>query len=246
MRAMVLLAADTSTTRGSVALKVPDSKVMERDLPEGLPHSETLLPAIQELLAASGLGPKDVTALAVGVGPGAFTGLRVGLSTFKGLAFTSRLPLAPVPSLDAVAYPLLLEGRKALVAADARKGELYAACYSGITPEGLPARDCDVALITHHAFSQFCLRCPAGKRIVAGTGLAMIKGMVDSIPFLAPAGDDMAYPRASFVMEIGQKMLDLGRSVTPSELFPFYVRPPDATPYREAAGPASGNSPGRK
>ena len=242
----VLLAADTSTTRGSIGLKIADSRVMERPLPEGLPHSETLLPAILELLTSSGLGPEDVTALAIGVGPGAFTGLRVGLSTFKGLAFTSQLPVAPVSSLDAVAYPFLLEGQRAIVAADARKSEIYVAGYSGITPEGLPGRDCEISLLPHHAFSQFIMNCPDGERIVAGTGLAMIRGTVDSTPYLTPAGDDMAYPRASFILEIGRKLLDVGRSVTSFELVPFYVRPPDAAPHRGMAPPVNDNPRGNR
>jgi len=224
---MIIVAADTSTQAGSVALRKSGGKVLEEPLPKGRPHSETLLPAIDALLAASGVKRRDVTALAVGVGPGAFTGLRVGLATVKGWAMASSLQLAPVPSLDAVAFPLLARGESVLVCGDARKGELYAAFYPGMDDDGLPRCEGDVALIKPQSLLHFCRERSVRDVAVVGTGLDLVRETVKEVAGLTPGDDAYAHPGASAVLSLGERLLSLGRSVEPSQLVPCYVRAPD-------------------
>jgi tRNA threonylcarbamoyladenosine biosynthesis protein TsaB len=126
---MLLLAADTTTANGSVALAQGDQVVGELRLPVRENHSSTLLPAIESLLRSSGRGPRDIDVWAVAVGPGAFTGLRVGISTIQGLALASSRPCVGVSALHALAAGAV--GRAAHVVAlmDAFRNEVYAQVF---------------------------------------------------------------------------------------------------------------------
>ena len=134
---MKLLAVDTATLTASVA-------VVELTDPVGAPvvraavdvatdaHSERLLPAIADVIAAAGLAVGGLDAIAVGAGPGSFTGLRIGLATAKGLAFAAGRPLWLASSLGALAWDLAgvaAPGALVVPALDARRGELYAGFY---------------------------------------------------------------------------------------------------------------------
>ncbi|MCL2635563.1 MAG: tRNA (adenosine(37)-N6)-threonylcarbamoyltransferase complex dimerization subunit type 1 TsaB, partial [Betaproteobacteria bacterium] len=116
---MLILALETSTELGSCALW-RDGAVLERRCPSGRPHSETLLPLVRELLGEAGVGIAALDAIAFGVGPGAFTGLRVACGAAQGLAVAAGRPLLPVTSLEAMA--LQAGDGEVLALLDARMG----------------------------------------------------------------------------------------------------------------------------
>jgi tRNA threonylcarbamoyladenosine biosynthesis protein TsaB len=122
------LGIDTATAIASVGLVTSDVTV-ERARPMASSHARTLLPAIDEVLAAAGIGLEAVDLFAVSVGPGSFTGLRIGLAVVKGLALATGKPAVGVPTLHA--YALAVGPRPGMVwpVLDARKGEVYAAGY---------------------------------------------------------------------------------------------------------------------
>ena len=138
---MRLLAVDTSTLTGAVALLEDDTLVAESRLNVALTHGERLLPAIDGILAAAGWSLAELDALAVAVGPGSFTGLRIGVSTVKGLAFATGKPTVPVSTLEALAWSLPLAAHPVCPVLDARKGEVYTALFltRGDQPERLRA-----------------------------------------------------------------------------------------------------------
>jgi len=123
---MQILALETSTELGSCALW-RDGEVFERTCPLGRSHSETLLPLVRELLAEAGLKVGQLDAIAFGVGPGAFTGLRVACGAAQGLAVAANLPLLPVTSLETMAA--LAGAERVLALLDARMGEVYSGAY---------------------------------------------------------------------------------------------------------------------
>jgi tRNA threonylcarbamoyladenosine biosynthesis protein TsaB len=136
-----ILAIDTSSAWCSVALSVNDGveRIAERHELLGPSASQHLLPWITDLLKQEGMALRDLDAIAVGVGPGAFTGVRLSIAVVQGLAYATHLPLAPVASLDAIAasaidHPLIqaMDAGKHefTVAIDARMGEVYWANYS--------------------------------------------------------------------------------------------------------------------
>jgi tRNA threonylcarbamoyl adenosine modification protein YeaZ len=129
----VLLAFDTATPSVTVALHDGERVVAERRSEQRMKHGEQLAPLIEQVLADAGVVRQDLTALAVGVGPGPFTGLRVGLVTARTLAYVLDLPVYGVCSLDVVALQAALGddpvGTDFVVATDARRKEVYLARY---------------------------------------------------------------------------------------------------------------------
>ncbi|MDF1524828.1 MAG: tRNA (adenosine(37)-N6)-threonylcarbamoyltransferase complex dimerization subunit type 1 TsaB [bacterium] len=224
---MIILAADTSTSQGSVALREPKGAVLREDLDSTRPHSETLLPGVERVLFRAGFTRKDVQAIAVGIGPGAFTGLRVGLATFKAWAAASGLPLIPVVSMDAVAWPLLREGTPTVVLTDARKGEVYAAYYPSLEEGALPRRQGEMMLLPYNEVSSWVSSLNDPDVHLVGTGLSLLeeKGLLNDIEDVE-AGSGA--PDAAWVLALGEVLFSLGRTVEPSGLIPCYVRPPDA------------------
>lgn len=127
---MYILAADTTTPAGSVALLNKNKLLAEINSEAGLSHSENLLPSIDFLLKKFEMTIGEIDGLALAIGPGSFTGIRVGMSTFKSLAFASGRPVAPVSTLEAMAWKLRHpQARLLCPMMDAKKGEVYAALF---------------------------------------------------------------------------------------------------------------------
>jgi tRNA threonylcarbamoyladenosine biosynthesis protein TsaB len=141
----VLLTFDTSAPTVTVALHDGEDVVAEQVSERALKHGEELAPAIEAVMRQVGVVRQDLTAVGVGVGPGPFTGLRVGLVTARTLAFVLEVPVYGVCSLDVLAIEAVDTGVVAgdfVVATDARRKEVYLAAYdeSGVRLEG-PAVD---------------------------------------------------------------------------------------------------------
>lgn len=131
---MIMLAMDTSTSAISVAVHDAEQVLAERSVLDPRAHTEHLAPLVHDALSSAGLRPADITDVAVGVGPGPFTGLRVGLVTARVLAYTVGVPCHGVVSLDALAHEALRSGAfdgsgEFAVATDARRKEVYWARY---------------------------------------------------------------------------------------------------------------------
>ncbi|MDE3206824.1 MAG: tRNA (adenosine(37)-N6)-threonylcarbamoyltransferase complex dimerization subunit type 1 TsaB [Acidobacteriota bacterium] len=126
---MRVLAIDTATSQVSVAVAVDGEVVGQVALRAGRRHGETLAPAIKALVALSGVELSSIGRIAVDVGPGLFTGLRVGLATAKALGAALDVPVATCTSLDLLAHPLRWEGRPVASVVDARRGEVFWALY---------------------------------------------------------------------------------------------------------------------
>ena len=128
----MLLAFDTATPHVTVALHDGDAVVATYESEESMRHGEMLAPGIAQVLAEAGASARDLTAVAVGVGPGPFTGLRVGLVTARTLAFVRGIPVHGVCSLDILAAAGIDAGLEEFaVATDARRKEVYLASYAG-------------------------------------------------------------------------------------------------------------------
>lgn len=126
---MKILAVETSTIIGGVAILDDDKLIAEGRLGIKSIHSERLMCHIDFLLKSSRLELSDIDFFAVSVGPGSFTGLRVGISTVKGLAFATNKMIAPVSSLEALALNVVETDHYICPVIDARKGEVYTSIY---------------------------------------------------------------------------------------------------------------------
>ena len=125
----VLLACDTTQSACSVAVKIGAAEARQNMLEMARGHAEALMPLMQDFMAAEGLAMADLTHLAVTVGPGTFTGTRVGLSAMRGLALALNLPLVGIGSLQAMALASDAP-RPRLVAIDARRDSFYCQAFS--------------------------------------------------------------------------------------------------------------------
>lgn len=146
----LILAIDTATTCSSVALTrggVGEGEVVASlSLNSGVTHSRRLLTAIDWLLSEAGIDLQGVDGLAVSLGPGSFTGLRIGMATVKGLATALDKPLLGVSTLDALA--LNCTGERLICAVlDARKKEVYT-CFYRVDLQGIPRRDGAIRVVT--------------------------------------------------------------------------------------------------
>jgi tRNA threonylcarbamoyladenosine biosynthesis protein TsaB len=160
---MLILALDTTTFSGSVAVLRKTKLLGEVNLESPLTHSEKLLPAVNFILESNKLDIQDVDGYALSVGPGSFTGIRIGLSTIKSFAWASGKPIAPVSTLEALALKLINPQRRLLSPLlDAKKGEVYAALFEStakkvteVVPQGAYSPDRFFSLLPSHRIIHF-------------------------------------------------------------------------------------------
>ncbi len=220
---MKLLGVESATLSGGVALLDGDRLLGEITLNIAITHSERLMSAVDRLLADCGLAPADLDGLAVSVGPGSFTGLRVGIATVKALAMALDLPVAAVPTLDALASRLPFADAAVCPILDARKGEVYLSLYRW--RDGGMAREWDyLALPPELAAAR--LDAPV---ILLGDGIEACRPWLDRLGAearVAPAAQRM--PSAASVAGLGRAALSAGAGVGADSLAPLYLRPSEA------------------
>jgi tRNA threonylcarbamoyladenosine biosynthesis protein TsaB len=220
---MKLLAVESATLSGGVALLDGDRLLGEITLNIAITHSERLMSAVDRLLADCGLAPADLDGLAVSVGPGSFTGLRVGIATVKALAMALELPVAAVPTLDALASRLPFADAPVCPILDARKGEVYLSLYRW--RDGGMAREWDyLALPPELAAAR--LDAPV---ILLGDGIEACRPWLDRLGAdarVTPAAQRM--PSAAAVAGLGRAALSAGAGVSADSLAPLYLRSSEA------------------
>ena len=217
----MLLAFDTSSAAVTVALATPTGEIVASSTTvDALRHGELLAPAIAAALTAAGATPRDLTGIAVGVGPGPFTGLRVGLVTARTMGEALGIEVSGVCSLDILARQSSLSLPVA-VATDARRKEIYWALYDGPAADGSRRRLEGPAVDKPAEVAHVLSGLP-----VIGRGAVLyadVLGVVD--------GDVAEYPSAEVLATgVATRTLEV---VTPE---PLYLRRPDVT---MSAGPKS-------
>ncbi|MER2515616.1 tRNA (adenosine(37)-N6)-threonylcarbamoyltransferase complex dimerization subunit type 1 TsaB [Candidatus Accumulibacter phosphatis] len=211
MRAMNLLAIETSTELGSIALW-REGELLRRACPIGVAHSETLLPLIRATLHEAGLRLADLNAIAFAAGPGSFTGLRVACGVAQGLAVAHQLPVVPVGTLEAMA--LSSAGQRVIVVLDARMGEVYYACYAD-----------GVALATVAVAHPSALPLPESTGWLAcGNGLKAYPLLRERLAPYVQEWQPELMPDAGAVARIAALRLARGEMVDAADAAPLYVR----------------------
>lgn len=218
---MRILAVDTTTPSGSVAVLEDDRLLAETDVESPSTHSARLLAAIDLLLGSLRLDIKDMDGYAVSPGPGSFTGIRIGLSTVKSFAFASGKAVAPVSSLQALAWKLRDEPA-GLVAPllDAKKGEIYAALFevrAGRLKEIIPQGA--------YAPEQFLARLPAGRAVTfIGNGIDLCGAALRERFKEKARFSDRSRFIAPEVGLLGRAVLNRRKGVSALDLEPLYFR----------------------
>jgi tRNA threonylcarbamoyladenosine biosynthesis protein TsaB len=222
---MKILAIETSTMLGGVA--IADSErglIAETRLNVKTTHSERLMTAIHQTLVQSDLAIDDIAAFAVAAGPGSFTGLRIGLSTAKGLSYATGKPLVTVPTLDAFALAFTYCRYPVCIMLDARKGEVYAAVY----------RSDDDGLVK--IMEETSIRCDdlldllRGTVLFAGEGALLYRDRIcermQERAVVAPP--DKMVPSPAHVAVLGLDRAGRGEFTPAAEAVPLYIRRSEA------------------
>ena len=218
--AMNLLAIETATEACSVAL-IHGQDIIARSEVAPRRHTELVLPMADALLAEAGIGRHALDAIAVGRGPGAFTGVRLGVSLAQGMALALDLPVITISSLAALALEAPEDEDAAILAViDARMGEIYAACYRRDDNGGLIALD-DERVCTPES-----LQLPdAPTWQVVGTGWATYSTILsERFTGVLRCADGARYPQAAHVAELAMREFNAGRALAPEFALPVYLR----------------------
>ncbi|MBS1170558.1 MAG: tsaB [Burkholderiaceae bacterium] len=225
-----ILALDTSTTLASAAL-LRDGQVLTRESSGVQTHSQMILPLLQELLAEAGVTLAQCDAIAVGIGPGSFTGVRTACGIAQGLAFGANLPVAPVVTLEAMAEACREANgaSEVLTVLDAAMAEVYWAQYrfdNGWHATIAPQLSAPSAVM------------PQGKAIACGNGLLSYAPAFAGRDFLA-GNQPQIGPHAVQVARLGQTLFAAGKMVAAHEAQPFYLRNKVALTTAERAAAAA-------
>lgn len=212
-----ILAVETATRACSAAL-LRDGECEEVLRLEPNRHAEVLIPMIQELMHGAGLRFDQLDALAVGSGPGSFTGLRIGIAVTQGLAFGAGRPVVPVSSLHALA--VRVNGPCVLAAIDARMNQVYWNLYRRDSASGAMQ-----ALQEPRVSNPEDVRLPDdGEWLAAGSGCdayedKLLRGATAAVEYVYGA-----HPHAGDIAHIAAGELAAGRTVDPGDAAPEYVR----------------------
>jgi tRNA threonylcarbamoyladenosine biosynthesis protein TsaB len=226
---LFVLGIDTATPVTSVAVGSQEGTLASIAVRNDRAHAELLVPMVREALEHAGLEGTGLDGIAVGTGPGLFTGLRVGVSSAKAMAQAWELPVVASSSLDVLAFACRHAGRAVCAAIDGRRGELFTATYRPV-PGGVERlgdhrvmRPGELAAELR-ALDEPVLLCGDGAlrhaEVLGGTSGAAVE----------LAGAERAVPSADALVQLALARLEQGGATDPLEVSPIYLRRPDVDP----------------
>lgn len=211
----MILGIDSSAISAGCALVEDGKLIAEQYLNTHHTHSETLLPMIRSVLRTAGVELSDLEKIAVSAGPGSFTGLRIGISTVKGLCDAANLPCIAVSTLDAIAYNFVQIDGIICACMDARRKQVYNALFK--SENGVITRLCeDRAIAVNDLDAE--LSALDGKVILAGDGAELVHGLTEEKYALAPPV--LRFQRGSGVCFAAENAPEIASSA----LMPTYLR----------------------
>ena len=218
--AMKILALETATEACSVALYV-DGRVLERFEIAPRRHAELTLPWAEQLLAEAGIARAQLDAIALGRGPGAFTGVRLAIAIAQGIALALDRPLLPVSTLQTLAMQSPHDVTHALASIDARMGEVYAACCVRDADGVMQVQGSEVVI----APDALQLPDDDSRWAGVGTGFAATEGLLaDRLQPRLSSLDAQALPHAADVLKIAVPAFRRGEGIAPELVQPAYLR----------------------
>lgn len=222
---LLTLGVETSGMTGAVALRRASQTVESVSLQQaGRRHTQTLVAEVDAMLRRSGLSSQQLDVVAVSIGPGSFTGLRVGVVFAKTLAYAIGCRLAAVDTFRAIAASSPPDVTEVFVVSDAQRGDLFVGRYvvgdfaSGPIPQG------EIIIESANSFGQGVQSLLTSRREITITGpaaTALRSVLPPTVRVLAP---EFQHPRAEFIAELGERQALAGELSDPWQLEPFYLR----------------------
>jgi tRNA threonylcarbamoyladenosine biosynthesis protein TsaB len=221
---MNILGIETSTKTGSVAVVSEAGVIAQYSLNIEVTHSERLMSTVDRVLRDTGLAIADMDGYAVAIGPGSFTGLRIGLAAVKGLALATGKRVAAVPTLRALAWNLPFAAYPICPMLDARKNEVYASLYQfdgALLHQTMPEAVIPLARLAERI---------TGNVVITGEAAHLFREDIGKFfgdrALIAPRS--VVLPSAAAVAEIGLDMIMNNKQTDPDTLVPLYIRRPEA------------------
>jgi tRNA threonylcarbamoyladenosine biosynthesis protein TsaB len=221
---MLILGVESATPQVSCAIGGHEGVLALFEATKGRRHAETLVPAIEFCCRSAAIDLGEISLVAVDIGPGLFTGMRVGMATAKAMAHALRVPMIGLPSLDLLAFPLRHSSRVIAAVIDARRGEVFYAFYrqvpGGVQRLSLPTvgRPDDVVA------DLFALNTEA---LCVGDGALRYKDVLSEARSVEFAEQWLAYPSAAPLVQLAHAKALREDWVNPWDLEPMYLRKPD-------------------
>ena len=223
---MSILAIDTATQVSSVAVASADKLAAELTMQAKLTHSETLMPHIKEVLCMANVRKEQLEGIAVSIGPGSFTGLRIGLAAAKAMAYALDLPIVGVSTLKALAYHYPVPGLRIVSLLDAQKGNAYRESYEwekGALTVVNPVEVLPLAEILAE-----CAESGRETVVLGDIAARRIRGKVDLPANVTVAPAHLVMPRAACVAMLGLQELAAGHTDNVMNMEPVYIRRSEA------------------
>ena len=222
---MIILGIETATQQVGCAIGGVEGVLASFHATRGRRHAETLVPAIQFCCEQARVDLSDVSVVAVDIGPGLFTGLRVGVATAKAVAQALRVPMIGLSSLDLLAFPVRWTPRLIVAAIDARRGELYSAVYRQV-PGGVQRLSGYRVGSPEDLSSELLAR--GEESLLVGDGALRYSSIFGDVAQLELGPQAQAHPSAAALVELAQPRALREEFVQPWELEPLYLRRSDA------------------
>jgi tRNA threonylcarbamoyladenosine biosynthesis protein TsaB len=222
---MLILGIESATAMVGCAIGGHEGVLASAHTCKGRRHAETLAPQIDFVRRSAGIELNEVSVVAVDIGPGLYTGLRVGIATALTVAHSLGVPMIGVPSLDLVAFGVRFTQRRIVAALDARRGEVFHASYR-YSPGGLQRIDDHQVNSPEElasdlvAWGEDCL--------VVGDGALRHGDLFRDLSGIEVAEQGHAYPSASSLVQLAHAQALREQWVQPTEIRPLYLRKPDA------------------
>ena len=223
----MILAIETAVEKVSVALGDSRGIAASASVTSDRRHAESLTPMIEFACEHAGIEVNEISAIAVDVGPGLFTGMRVGMATAEMMAWSLDVPVVPVCSLDVLAASMWQTEDLVVAALDARRSELYWALYRPdvnartmvrLTEPTVTSPEDMIVYVNDRSEPVWCV----------GTGFIRYRNDAEALQFAQFAPDHLAMPDAQWLVEIAVQKLARDETVSARDIEPMYLRAPDA------------------
>lgn len=220
------LGIETSSLVSSVALMDEHNLIGELTIQAGLTHSEQLVPHIDMLLRASQVERNELKGIAVSIGPGSFTGLRIGMGTAKAMAYALQIPLYGVMTMDSLAHNVSYTDYTICTVIDAQKKHVYAGIYQYVGQE-LVCKEEPFVIPASDLLDRF--RANDDKVLFLGDGIKRIEKLLEEKDTNLTILDiSQRIPKASSLLLAGRKLIDTNEVSDPMDMVPYYIRRSEA------------------
>lgn len=222
---MLILGVTTATHQVGCAIGGHEGVLASAHSARGKRHAETLVPSIDFVRRQARVDLSEISVVAVDIGPGLFTGLRVGIAAAKAMAHALRAPMVGISSLDLLAWPVRRTEREIVAVVDARRGEVFHARYKG-TPGGV--QRLTEPVVANPAELRAELQASDTEFLLVGDGALRYAEEWDDMVRIEVAEQFLAHPSAASLVQLAHARAIREDFVQPWQLEPLYLRPPDA------------------